>query len=48
MKKKAEEHYFIDDMLCREKTPAMVAFFKARVDVALEMIRNERVGPTIL
>lgn len=42
MKQKAEEPYFIDDVFCGEKTPEMVEFSKARVDVALEMIRNER------
>ena len=40
VKKKAEEPYFIDDVFCGEKTPEIVEFSKARVNVGLEMIRT--------
>jgi len=41
MKKKAEESYFFDDLFHGQKTPEMVEFSKARVEVAVEMIRSE-------
>lgn len=42
MKGKIEEPYFIDDVFYGKKSPAMAEFSKARVDVALDMIKSER------
>jgi 2-polyprenyl-3-methyl-5-hydroxy-6-metoxy-1,4-benzoquinol methylase len=42
MKERNQEQYFIDDVFYGKKSPAMAEFSKARVDVALDMIKSER------